>query len=565
MRLVSVLLLWFFCLPVVGALVISNSRGLRWRPELSPTHHDPRWNPAHQVSFAKAKEVCQRSSVIRGCEGNQKGGDGAIFGVSSDVAAPLAALLVGQLVLFIGVGAIIPTLPLYTKEIGLSSAMSGVLISAPAVALLLLARPAGGYADESGRKPAMIGGLLLIAVSDVGTALAPSLPPLILARLGLGAGRALSESGERAMLADLAGRAPDLRGRALGAQQAAAALGIAVGAPLGGAIAETYGVRWTFICVSIAATLTALIYTTLSETLPGRMDDARAPEDEASPTIAGGSFADAGGSPACLPETLPQESECLVAASVPSEPRQPKVDGEVGARQTAAEEVAPAAGSLPPEEGELWLRLLADNRWRGLALASMGTRFGSCAKVASVPLIAASVLPGGATAAGSLLAAAGLSGLAGAPLGGLLSDRVGARSTAVLSGAMSSVALLAIPLALTANLGDDPLANGVAFAGLILLWSTGVAAQGPALTAVAQELAPKGNEATALALPKAVGDAVYIVAPFLLGVITDRETVLGTECAVAGALSLLGAVGLQVLTPERADAGRRSGGGEEEE
>ena len=38
---------------------------------------------------------------------------------------------------------------------------------------------------------------------------------------------------------------------------------------------------------------------------------------------------------------------------------------------------------------------------------------------------------------------------------------------------MSSVALLAIPLALTANLGDEPLANGVAFAGLILLWSTG--------------------------------------------------------------------------------------------
>ena len=399
MRLVSVLLLWFFCLPVVGALVSSNSRGLRWRPELSPTHHDPRWNAAHQVRIARAKEVFQRSSVIRGCEGNKEGGDGAIFGVSSDVAAPLAALLVGQLVLFIGVGAIIPTLPLYTKEIGLSSAMSGVLISAPAVALLLLARPAGGYADESGRKPAMIGGLLLIAVSDVGTALAQSLPPLILARLGLGAGRALSESGERAMLADLAGRAPDLRGRALGAQQAAAALGIAVGAPLGGAIAETYGVRWTFICVSIAATLTALIYTTLSETLPGRMDDARAPADEAAPTIAGGSFADAGGSPACLPETLPQESECLVAASVPSAPRQPKVDGEVGARQMAAEQaagqVALAAGSLPPEEGELWLRLLADNRWRGLALASMGTRFGSCAKVASVPLIAASVLPGG--------------------------------------------------------------------------------------------------------------------------------------------------------------------------
>ena len=190
------------------------------------------------------------------------------FGVPADVAAPLSLLLFGQLVLFIGVGAIIPTLPLYTKEIGLSSAYSGVLISAPAVMLLLLARSAGGFADSRGRKPAMIAGLLLVSISDVGTAAASSLTPLIFARLGLGAGRALSESGERAMLADLTNRAPGLRGRALGAQQAAAALGIAIGAPLGGTIAEAYGVRWTFVCVSVAAALTALIYTTLAETLP---------------------------------------------------------------------------------------------------------------------------------------------------------------------------------------------------------------------------------------------------------------------------------------------------------
>ena len=57
--------------------------------------------------------------------------------------------------------------------------------------------------------------------------------PLILARLGLGAGRCISESGERGMLADIAGQVPSLRGRALGLQQAVYALGIAVGAPLG--------------------------------------------------------------------------------------------------------------------------------------------------------------------------------------------------------------------------------------------------------------------------------------------------------------------------------------------
>ena len=66
---------------------------------------------------------------------------------------------------------------------------------------------------------------------------------------------------------------------------------------------------------------------------------------------------------------------------------------------------------------------------------------------------------------------------------------VGARTIVVLAGGLSSASLLLVPVALAAPLGDDPLANGLAFGGLILLWSLGVAAQGPALTAVAQQLA----------------------------------------------------------------------------
>ena len=58
------------------------------------------------------------------------------------------------------------------------------------------------------------------------------------------------------------------------------------------------------------------------------------------------------------------------------------------------------ADSAEGEERELWLELLADRRWRGLSCAEVGTRFGSCAKIASVPVLAAAVLPGGATAAG---------------------------------------------------------------------------------------------------------------------------------------------------------------------
>ena len=115
--------------------------------------------------------------------------------------------------------------------------------------------------------------------------------------------------------------------------------------------------------------------------------------------------------------------------------------------------------------------LLQDDRWKGLALCEVGSRFGFAAKIASVPILAATYLSGGATAAGLLVSAAGarparpratrtahgtrtahcarsahgtparlahspvsaagLSGLLGAPLGGLLTDRKGARFVSV--------------------------------------------------------------------------------------------------------------------------------------
>lgn len=69
------------------------------------------------------------------------------------------------------------------------------------------------------------------------------------------------------------------------------------------------------------------------------------------------------------------------------------------------------------------------------------------------------------------------------------------------------------------------------------------------MTALAQQYAPKGAEAEALALPRAAGDAVYIVAPGLLGLVADRAgaAMPGAECAVAGAMMLLGALGLALL------------------
>lgn len=414
----------------------------------------------------------------------------------SDVSGPFALLLTSQFLLFIGVGAVIPSIPLYGKEIGLSGAANGIVISAPAVALFLCANWSGRRADIA-RKPAMMLGMAVIAISDIGTALAQGIYTLVLARLGLGAGRALSEAGERGMLVDLANQIPKLRGRALAAQQAAVALGIAIGAPAGGVVVEQYGPRAAFLCVSAAAVTALVLY-------------------------------------AFLPETI-----------VRSE-RNDSKSTEVLDENTSGVKV--------------WSELLNRNEWKGLTLCQSGSSFGFAAKIASIPILATSTLPGGAVGAGALLSAAGLSGLVGAPVGGYITDRIGAKGAAIVSGTISSIGLLLIPL--TLQIAEDSSFSGLelsigevvletkalCFALAVLVWSVGVSAQGPALTALAQEKSLPGIEATSLSLMKAAGDGTYIVAPFLLGLVADALVEYpGIECALAGSTTLMGTAALALL------------------
>jgi len=394
-----------------------------------------------------------------------------------DIARPLALLLFAQFILFIGVGAVIPTIPLYGKEIGLSSAMNGLVISAPALALLFLAKPAGEYADKA-RKPAMMLGMALIAVSDLETALAQGLISLVLARLSLGAGRCISEGGERGLLADLASRAPQVRGRILASQNIVLSLGIALGAPAGGLVVELYGPRAAFLCVTAAALVSLFLYSFLPETVETKRDMAE------------------GATEKNKPDTV------------------------------------------------RWGELLRDSKWRGLSLFEIGAKFGYAAKLASVPVLAAGILPGGAVGAGSLLSAAGLSGLFGAPLGGFLVDKIGAKATMAVTGTTAGIGLMLIPLSLKVQ-NLDSIPTWALFTTSVLLWSTSVASCGPASTALAQEFAPEGSEATAMALPRAAGDGVYLFAPFMLGSIADLVGLpLGSECFFAGFCGLLGVVAL---------------------
>ena len=146
-------------------------------------------------------------------------------------------------------------------------------------------------------------------------------------------------------------------------------------------------------------------------------------------------------------------------------------------------------------------------------------------------------------------------------------DRSGAKAAIVLSGIVAALSLILVPIALSPialsfpdwdnnfslKFGDTLLqGNALAFSIAVILWSTAAAAQGPALIALAQQLAPSGREATALSLPRAAGDGVYIIAPALLGAVTDSFIgIPGIECAVAGTATFVGVLALIVLVDGR--------------
>ncbi len=102
----------------------------------------------------------------------------------------------------------------------------------------------GRLADIVGRKLLYTGGFLLFVLSSAFCGLAPSLPVLIAFRVLQAIGAALLSSNSVAIVVATAG--PERRGRALGIQAAAQAVGLSAGPAIGGLVLDVLDWRWVF-------------------------------------------------------------------------------------------------------------------------------------------------------------------------------------------------------------------------------------------------------------------------------------------------------------------------------
>lgn len=158
----------------------------------------------------------------------------------------------------VGVGSVLPVLPRYIHgPLDSGDVAVGIVIGAYAITGLLLRPVAGRFADTRGRKPTVLVGALLVALSGFLYLPSIGIAGLIVARLILGAGEGAVYTAGSAWIVDLAPE--ERRGRVLGLYGLAVWGGLSVGPLLGEVLLNAGSYDLVFVVAGALPLLGALI------------------------------------------------------------------------------------------------------------------------------------------------------------------------------------------------------------------------------------------------------------------------------------------------------------------
>lgn len=160
----------------------------------------------------------------------------------------------------LGIGVSLPIIPLFALDLGAAAFAVGLIVSVRWAARLVADIPVGAASEQLGRRAIFIGGIVLIAVSGIASATAPSWQWLLLARVVEGVGAGMSSTAGLAAVADLS--TPATRGRHLSSYQASQRIGFWFGPLIGGLIGASVDLRtalWAYAGLAILAIIPALL------------------------------------------------------------------------------------------------------------------------------------------------------------------------------------------------------------------------------------------------------------------------------------------------------------------
>ncbi len=154
------------------------------------------------------------------------------------------ALLTAMLTTSLGVGLIVPLLPIYADTLGANGFWIGLIFGANPLVRAVFTLVVGSLADRRDKKSLMLGGLLGYALVSVGFMLSRNPVQLFLARVAQGAFSAMVMPVARAYAGDLAPKGRE--GAIMGQFALAFSLGFAFGPLVGGLLADNFSLNAPF-------------------------------------------------------------------------------------------------------------------------------------------------------------------------------------------------------------------------------------------------------------------------------------------------------------------------------
>jgi MFS family permease len=170
----------------------------------------------------------------------------------SESARVLLRIYGPAMVMSLGQGMVIPTIPALAETFGVSAGQAAQLVTAGMLGRVLALLPTGYVLDRYGRKPVLVGGPLVVALGSALTALAPVFPLLLAAQFLAGIGLSAWLIGREVAIVDVV--RPEQRGRMIAGFHGMGSVGVALGPVLGGVLTEVFGFRavfWAYVLTSL--------------------------------------------------------------------------------------------------------------------------------------------------------------------------------------------------------------------------------------------------------------------------------------------------------------------------
>lgn len=159
------------------------------------------------------------------------------------------AIAISFVTMVMSMGMVFVALSAIADDFGVTLRAVSWVVIAQALVVSALMMPMGRLADIVGRRRVHLIGLALFGCAAVGAAFSPSLGALIIARIVMAAGSAMSQSVGTAMI--VAVFPEHERGMAIGSQTTAVAVGAALGPVLAGLILQFASWRLLFLVVAV--------------------------------------------------------------------------------------------------------------------------------------------------------------------------------------------------------------------------------------------------------------------------------------------------------------------------